>query len=172
MSVDKKRSRSEFGIMPVMLKDVVVYGRREGDMELCAALPNITIQLVSNINATLFDFCRHTSNIAALHAVKMCDSGTSLDIAVIDKVAPEKFSKRLQVFRYNVLEGGKLVDCVRMAMLTEPPICPFAPNWGFVEGELSFISNERVPTKSRRNPEWRSSCEVNYINNILISHFK
>ena len=101
-----------------------------------------------------------------MNAVKINEQPGNIDIAVIDKETPEKFSKRLQVFKFKVLACGKLVDCRKMAMVTEPPLCAFAPCWGFVEGELRFISNERIPTKSRKNPDWKSSSEVPF------SHFK
>ena len=45
-------------------------------------------------------------------------------------------------------------------MLTEPPICPFAPDWRFLDGELVFLSNSRIPTISRNLPDWKSTSET------------
>ncbi len=103
----------------------------------------------------------------AMHAVKINERPGTIDIAIIDKEMPEKFSKRLQVFKYKIAACGKLVDCRIMAMVTEPPLCPFAPNWGFVDDELRFISNERIPTKSRKNCDWKSSSEVPFSHSNL-----
>ena len=92
--------------------------------------------------------------------VRMNENADCLEIATIDQSEPGKFTKRLQFFSLSPDSSGIMKICKKAEMISEPPICPFASDWRFMNKELVFFSNERIPTKSRTDPDWQTSSEV------------
>lgn len=102
--------------------------------------------------------CNVAGNNARIHEINQSE----VEIAVIDRAAPGKFTRRLQVYKLAVPanSGKNLALSKKAIMITEPPLCPFASDWRYVDGELMFLRNERIPTLSRSEPNWKASSET------------
>lgn len=107
-----------------------------------------------------FNIFRRNINLAGQNIRINEISQSEIELAFVDFSPEEKFKKRLQVFKCSKCQTGNLKLSKKSVMLTEPPICPFAPDWRFVDGELAFLSNSRIPTISRNLPNWKSTSEA------------
>ena len=149
-------------LLPRLVKSFAVY-----NMSSLDTLQNVEPAIIPNAHVNLMnpDFGNgddtKPKNEMFADSVRASESNGYLEIAIIDTHA-DKGSHWLSLgtFRLQYVDNGSFTLSGSATLNSQPPLSCLAPDWRYFNHEIVFLSNDRIPTISRNNEDWESTCEI------------